>query len=100
MAIQTSYSDARARFATLLDAVVDDREVVIVNRRGKDDVAMIAADELRSLVETVHLLSSPRNAQRLLVALHEAQAGEGTPSTLDQLRRDVGLGVEARAKGD
>lgn len=94
MAIETSYSDARARFASLLDEVALNHEVVIVNRRGKEDVAMIAAAELRSLVETVHLLRSPRNAQRLLKALHEAQANEGAPSTLDQLRRDVGLAVD------
>ena len=94
MAIETSYSDARARFASLLDEVVLNQEVVIVNRRGKEDVAMIAAAELRSLIETVHLLRSPKNAQRLLTALRETQANEGTPSTLDQLRRDVGLDVE------
>lgn len=94
MAIETSYSNARAQFASLLDSVVEDQEVVIVNRRGKQGVAMIAADELRSLVETVHLLRSPKNAKRLLGALQEARSDSGTASTLEQLRRDIGLDSE------
>ncbi len=94
MAIETSYSQARAQFATLLDSVVEDHEVVIVNRRGKEGVAMIAAEELKSLVETVHLLRSPKNAKRLLEALHEAKDQKSEPSSLDQLRRDIGLDTE------
>ncbi|MEQ8849814.1 type II toxin-antitoxin system Phd/YefM family antitoxin [Botrimarina sp.] len=95
MAIETSYSQARAQLASLLDSVVDDQEIVIVNRRGKQGVAMIAAAELQSLVETVHLLRSPKNARRLLEALHQAQSNRGEPSSLDQLRCDVGLTEEA-----
>ena len=91
MAIETSYSQARAKFASLLDQVVQDQEVVVVSRRGKEDVAMIAASELRGLVETAHLLRSPKNAQRLLSALQQARANKGKSSSLDKLRRDVGL---------
>jgi len=45
--------------------VTDDREIVIVRRRGARDVALVSADELTSLMETAHLLPSPRNAERL-----------------------------------
>ena len=44
-----SYSYARANFAELLDRVVDEREAVITKRRRHLDVALIAADDLRSL---------------------------------------------------
>ncbi len=94
MAIETSYSQARAQFAHLLDEVGQNQEIVIVNRRGKEDVAMISASELNSLVETAHLLRSPKNAQRLLAALQRARGNQGTCSSLDRLRREVGLGEE------
>jgi antitoxin YefM len=64
---------------------------VIIQRRGADDVAMIAADELTSLLETVHLLRSPANAERLLSALTRARQRNGTPQLINDLRREVGL---------
>jgi antitoxin YefM len=94
MAIQTTYTQARANLANLLDQVALNQEIVIVNRRGKEDVAMISAAELRSLTETAHLLRSPKNAQRLLAALQRARAGKGARQELEQLRHEVGLGEE------
>jgi len=94
MAIETTYSQARAQFAHLLDEVVQNQEIVIVNRRGKEDVAMISVSELNSLVETAHLLRSPKNAQRLLAALQRARANQGARASLEHLRREVGLGEE------
>lgn len=94
MAIETTYSQARANLKSLLDDVVENREQVIIRRRDGNDVAMIAADELRSLLETAHLLRSPRNAERLLAALRRAQAGKGRAETPAKLRADLGLDDE------
>jgi antitoxin YefM len=94
MPIQTTYTQARARLATLLNEVTDNREVVIIQRRGADDVALIAADELTSLLETAHLLRSPANAERLLSALARARQSSGIPQSIDELRQEVGLGEE------
>jgi antitoxin YefM len=80
MTIETTYTQARAQLARLLDQVANDHEVVIIQRRGADDVAMIAADELTSLLETVHLLRSPANAERLLNALARARQRNGIPT--------------------
>jgi antitoxin YefM len=91
MAIQTTYTRARSRLAALLDEATKNREVVIIKRRGNEDVAMIAADELAGLLETAHLLRSPANAKRLLSALEKAREGKGTPQTVDELRQKVGL---------
>lgn len=91
MAIQTTYTHARSRLASLLDEVAKNREVVIIQRRGNEDVAMIAADELTGILETAHLLRSPANAKRLLSALERALQGKGTPQTIDELRGEVGL---------
>ncbi len=100
MTIQTSYTDARARLASLLDEVTENNEVVIIRRRGAEDVALIAAAELRGLQEAAHLLRSPRNAERLLRALARAEAGEGMPQTVEELREAVGLSaLRSRSEG-
>jgi antitoxin YefM len=96
MTVQTTYTQARANLARLLDEVTHNREVVIIHRRGEEDVALVSADELASLMETAHLLRSPRNAERLLAALGRALKSEGEPLlTLDQLRREIGLEQKA-----
>ena len=89
MAIHTTYTEARANLARLWDQATDDRETVIISRRGAADVAMIAADELASLQETAHLMRSPANAARLLSALRRALSGEGEITTLDELRTEA-----------
>lgn len=89
--LQTTYTNARANFAGLCDKVTANREIVIIQRRKGGDVAMIAAEELGGLVETAHLLRSPRNAERLLAALERALKREGRPSTVEALREEAGL---------
>ena len=91
MAIHTSYTDARANLAKLCDEATDNRETVIIKRRGREDVALIAASELASLTETTYLLGSPANATRLLRALNRAKKGRLRPQTVDELRREVGM---------
>ena len=91
MAIQTTYSNARANFALLLDQVTEQQEIVIINRRGSEDVALVAVSELSSLLETAHLLRSPKNAQRLLTALKRAMGKKLKPQTMESLRKDIEL---------
>ena len=95
MAIQTTYSNARENFASLLEQVASDREIVIINRRGFEDVALVTASELSSLLETAHLLRSPQNAQRLLKALQRAQAKTLKAQPVAKLRQELGLDEEA-----
>ncbi len=61
MTMEFTYTNARKQFAKLLDRVTKDREGVIIQRRGAEDVAMISAEELASLTETAYLLRSPQN---------------------------------------
>ena len=91
MAIQTTYTAARESLADLLRQVEEDREIVIINRRGHEDVALISASELAGILETAHLLRSPANARRLLNALQRALADKTAPSSVERLRRDLGL---------
>ena len=89
--LQTTYTNARANFAGLCNEVTDNREIVVIHRRKGSNVAMIAADELESLVETAHLLRSPKNAKRLLSALERALNGKEDSSSLQALRTEVGI---------
>lgn len=91
MAIQTTYTHARAKLASLLDEVTKNHEIVIIQRRGSEDVAMITADELSGILETAHLLRSPANAKRLLTTLGRVKNGSGTPQTIEALRKEVGF---------
>jgi len=91
MTIHTTYTQARDGLAKLLDQVTHNREVVIIQRRGEEEVAMIAASELESLMETAYLLRSPANAERLLNALGRAIKGEGETQTIAALRNQVDL---------
>ena len=98
MSSETTYTALRENLASYLDRVTDDREVVIVKRRGAPDVAIIAADDLAGLEETAYLLRSPANAKRLLEALSESKANDKKKApaksaavALEELRRSVGL---------
>jgi antitoxin YefM len=96
MTTQTTYSNARANLATLLDEVAENREIVIINRRDAEDVALVAASELSSLLETAHLLRSPKNARRLLRALNRAQSKKLKPQKIEKLREEIGLEPKGR----
>jgi antitoxin YefM len=89
--LQTTYTNARANFAGLCDEVTENREIVVIRRRNGGSVAMIASDELQSLVESVHLMRSPKNAERLLSALERALKGGGEVSSVKSLRFEVGV---------
>jgi antitoxin YefM len=91
---ETTYTDLRQRLASVLDRVANDHEVVIVRRKGEKRVALVPADELAALMETAHLLRSPKNARRLLTALQRAVGGKGKPEPLEKLRREMGLAAQ------
>ncbi len=93
MPVETTYTSLRENLASMLDRVIDDREVVVVKRRGFEDVALISASELAGLEETAYLLRSPKNARRLLAARKSAKTAK--VMTPEQLRRSVGLGKKA-----
>lgn len=77
MSRQVSYSYARQNLAEILRVAEEAGEPVIITRRGHEDIAVVAAAELRSVEETAHLLRSPRNARRLLAALQRALENQG-----------------------
>jgi antitoxin YefM len=77
-----TYSESRANYAATLDAVVNDREEVIITRAGHEPVVIVALDEYESLRETAYLLRSPENARRLLASIERLEQGQGIEQDL------------------
>ncbi|MFC9847882.1 type II toxin-antitoxin system Phd/YefM family antitoxin [Streptomyces sp. NPDC060223] len=73
-----TYSESRARYAEVLNAVTDDREEVVITRAGHEPVVIVSLEDYESLKETAYLLRSPANARRLLASIDELENGGGT----------------------
>ena len=86
-----TYSYARQNLASVLEATEDRREPIIITRRNREDIALIPSAELESLQETAHLLRSPKNARRLLQALHRSLEDTVSPRTVSELREETGV---------
>jgi len=91
MPIETSYSELRAHLAEYMDRVVDDSDTLVIHRRNGKDVALIPATELASWKETAYLLSSPRNAERLLKAIRQSRTRKTKPRSIESLRKEMGI---------
>ena len=74
MPVKMTVRTAQVRFDNLYDEVVGNQRVVIICRPGKPSVALISADELSVINETLHLLGSAKNVERLLQALRRARS--------------------------
>ena len=79
----TSYSQLRKNLAATLDRVSDDREPVLITRdRGKPAAVLMSAEDFASYEETAHLLRVPANAERLMAAIRDLDAGRGVERKL------------------
>ena len=72
-----SFSDARANLKAVMDRAVADRAPIAITRRKAEGVVVISQSEWESIEETLYLLSSPKNAERLLEAVRGLEAGQG-----------------------
>jgi len=83
------YSEAKAKLDEICNQVVLSRDAVIIEREDSENVALIPADDLISMRETLYLLSSQENASRLFAALEEAESGNLKPQTFDELFEEL-----------
>ena len=72
-----SVSETRANLKAVLDRVVADKAPVQIVRPKGEGVVMISQSEWEGMEETLHLLASPKNAERLLEAIRGLETGEG-----------------------
>lgn len=70
-------SEVRANLKAVVDHVIDDCEPVVVSRQGGKAVVMISLDDWNSIEETLHLMSTPANANRLRESIREMEQGGG-----------------------
>jgi antitoxin YefM len=71
-----NFSDARNSLRAVIDQVVEDADVTVISRRDAPDAVVMSFDYYSSLMETVHLLSSPANAAHLAKSIAQARSGQ------------------------
>ncbi len=81
---QISFTEFRANLARFFDEVEGSRAPLLVTRTGRANMVLLSEEEFEGWRETVHLLSNPRNAARLLEGIKELDAGLGKERALIQ----------------
>ncbi len=71
-----TYTQARKNFTQAMNRVCEDHIPLIITRQTKEPVVMLSLADYNAIEETLYLLRSPRNAQRLLSALQRLEKGE------------------------
>ncbi|WP_353228095.1 type II toxin-antitoxin system prevent-host-death family antitoxin [Novosphingobium sp.] len=79
-----SYSDTRAHLKEVMDRVVADRAPVVISRQKAESVVMISPAEWNAMEESLHLLSTRANRDRLMSAISELELGKGATRDLIQ----------------
>jgi len=77
-----TFTELRANMAKHFDKVEADRSELVVTRQNHEPVVVMPLAELEGLRETLHLLSTPANAEYLLRSIAEANAGNTTERAL------------------
>ncbi len=77
-----TYSDARANLKGVMDRVVDDRTQVVITRQKSEAVVMVSLEDWNAMEETMHLLSTPTNAERLRSSIRQLEAAKGSERDL------------------
>jgi len=77
-----SFTEARNSLKAVLDSVVNDADTAVITRRDAEDAVVMSLDYYNSLMETVHLLRSPANAEHLNRSIAQFKAGKTTTREL------------------
>ncbi len=70
-----NYSAFRNRLASILDKVNDDHKPILITRQNGKPAVVISLEDFQAYEETAYLMASPKNAERLNLAINEAEAG-------------------------
>jgi antitoxin YefM len=82
--IAANFSEFRTGLKRYLDSVEDDNETLIIKRKSGKGTVMISLDEYNSLMETMHLLSSKKNADRLYESINQMKSGKIVQPKLEE----------------
>ncbi|MGK7392360.1 MAG: type II toxin-antitoxin system Phd/YefM family antitoxin [Candidatus Cyclobacteriaceae bacterium M2_1C_046] len=81
--IAANYSEFRTDLKKYLDRVEDNNETLIIKRKTGKGAVIISLDEYNSIMETMHLLSSKRNADRLYESIEQLKSGKTVKPNLE-----------------
>ncbi len=88
---KTTYSQRITNLESILEEVVERGEIIVIERKDGKNVALIAEEELSSLLESVYLLRSPENAKRLFRALEWSESEVEESQTVEELKEELGI---------
>ena len=77
-----TFTEARASFKATMDSVCRDHTPTVITRTGGDHVVMLSLEDFNSMQETMYLLSSAKNASRLMESVAQLRAGGAKPRAL------------------
>lgn len=77
-----TFSEARAGFKAVMDEVCKDHAPTVITRVSGEHVVMLSLADFNSMQETMHLLSSAKNAGRLMESIAQLRAGKARPREL------------------
>nr|WP_320136539.1 type II toxin-antitoxin system prevent-host-death family antitoxin [uncultured Amphritea sp.] len=77
-----SFTEARNSLKAVLDRVINDADTTVITRRDSEDAVVMSLDYYNSLMESVHLLRSPANAEHLNRSIAQYREGETTQREL------------------
>lgn len=69
--IATNFSELRADLKSILDSVEENNETVVIKRNSGKGAVIISIDEYNSMMETMHLLSSKKNSDRIFESIDQ-----------------------------
>ncbi|WP_158860519.1 type II toxin-antitoxin system Phd/YefM family antitoxin [Lunatibacter salilacus] len=81
--IAANYSEFRMDLKKYLDSVEENNETLIIKRKSGKGTVVISLDEYNSLMETLHLLSSKKNADRLYESIQQMKSGKTIRPKID-----------------
>jgi antitoxin YefM len=73
--IAANYSEFRKELKNYLDSVENNHETLIIKRGSGKGTVLLSLKEYNSIMETLHLLSSQKNAQRLYESINQMKSG-------------------------
>ena len=91
MNMTISYTKLRSNLKSVFDQVCAEHEPVLIERQNGEDVVLISKEDYSSWAETMYLLRSPANAERLLSALNDDQDNDVTFDSVDALKSHLNL---------
>jgi antitoxin YefM len=74
--IAANYTEFRTGLKNYLDNVEFNNETLIIKRGSGKGTVLLSLDEYNSIMETLHLLSSKKNAKRLFESIDQMKTGK------------------------